>query len=351
MEHAAHTGHTRHTGRGERVAHGPDGDRPEVLLAMGPGVAERLFTAEQRARLTALVRTDPGLTAHDLTAPTPAVAAALSTADALLTCWGAPVIGSAALAAAPRLRAVVHAAGSVRHHVTAACWDRGIAVSSAASANALPVAEYTLAAILLAGKRVLESARRYTRARTRPDWRQAPADLGNYRRTVGIVGASRVGRRVIGLLRPFDLRVLLYDPCTGDAEAAALGVRRTGLDELCGSSDIVSVHAPELPETFHLIDGPRLALMRDGATLINTARGSLVDEGALLAELVSGRLSAVLDVTDPEPPAPDSLLYTLPNVLLTSHVAALSGARCTVLSERALDELEAVRASLPFASP
>ncbi|WP_323449719.1 hydroxyacid dehydrogenase [Streptomyces yaizuensis] len=316
---------------------------------MGPGVAERLFTAEQLARLTSLARCDPRLVAHDLTHPSPAVRSALATADALLTCWGAPVLDACALAAAPRLRAVVHAAGSVRHHVTAACWERGLTVSSAASANAVPVAEYTLAAVLLANKRVLESARWYAAARAPADWLGAPDERGNYRRTVGIVGASRVGRRVIALLRPFELRVLLYDPYATEAEAAALGAVRTGLDELCRTSDVVSVHAPELPETRRLIDGRRLALMRDGATLVNTARGSLVDESALLPELVSGRLYAVLDVTDPEPPVPGSPLYTLPNVLLTPHVAGSLGGELHRLADAALDELERFARGLPFA--
>lgn len=105
-------------------------------------------------RLTGLVRTDPGLVAHTLTGPglDPAVATALADAEVLITCWGAPPLTAEVLAAAPRLRAVVHAAGTVKHHVTDACWERGITVASAATANALPVAEYTLAAILFAGK-------------------------------------------------------------------------------------------------------------------------------------------------------------------------------------------------------
>ncbi|MQT03969.1 hydroxyacid dehydrogenase [Streptomyces jumonjinensis] len=335
----------------DALQHDTAGRRPTVLLAMGPGVAERLLTGRHRDRLTALARTDPRLIAHSLESPTPAVESALATAETLLTCWGAPPLTARALARAPRLRAVVHAAGSVKHHMTEACWERGIAVSSAASANALPVAEYTLAAILFAGKRVLPSARRYARLRTGHDWAGELSDAGNYRRTVGIVGASRIGRRVIELLRPFELRVLLHDPYIGDPEAAELGAVRTGLDELCAAADIVSVHAPELPATRRLIDGRRLALMRDGATLINTSRGSLIDEAALLPELVSGRLYAVLDVTEPEVPPAGSPLYTLPNVLLTPHIAGSLGGELHRLADRALDELERYGKGLPFAHP
>ncbi|QGV79016.1 hydroxyacid dehydrogenase [Streptomyces ficellus] len=325
--------------------------RPRLLLAMGPGIAGRLLTDAHRARLTALAHTDPHLVAHDLAAPTPRVAAALGEAEVLFTCWGATPLTADVLDRAPGLRVVVHAAGSVKHHITEACWERGIGVTSTATANALPVAEYTLAAILLSGKRVLHAARRYAELRSGHDWAAELADSGNHGRTVGIVGASRIGRRVMELLRPFDLRVLLHDPYVTPVEASALGAVPAALDELCARADIVSVHAPQLPSTRHMIGAAQLALMRDGATLINTARGSLVDETALLPHLTSGRLHAVLDVTDPELPPPDSPLYTLPNVLLTPHVAGSLGNELHRMADRALDELERYAKGAPFAEP
>ncbi|WP_405432764.1 hydroxyacid dehydrogenase [Streptomyces anulatus] len=324
---------------------------PTALLAMGPGIAEQLFGARQRARLTALVDTDPGLVAHRLTDPTPEVARALAGAELLITCWGAPPLTADVLAAAPRLRAVVHAAGSVKHHITPACWKRGLRVTSAAGANALPVAEYTLAAILLAGKNVLPAARRYRELRAPHDWRAELAGHGNYRRCVGVVGASRIGRRVIELLRPFDLEVLLFDPYVDAGTAARLGAEQVGLDELCARSRIVSVHAPELPATRHMIGAAQLAAMPDGATLINTSRGSLIDGDALLPELVSGRLNAVLDVTEPEVPPASSPLYDLPNVLLTPHVAGSLGDEIHRLADFALDEVARYASGLPFADP
>ncbi|MEV7399516.1 hydroxyacid dehydrogenase [Streptomyces sp. NPDC091267] len=326
-------------------------NRPRALLAMGPGIAGRLLAERHHARLAALTRTDTRLVAHDLADPTPEVAAALAEAEVLFTCWGATPLTAPVLAAAPRLRAVVHAAGSVKHHITDACWERGITVTSAAGANALPVAEFTLAAILFAGKRVLHSADRYRALRAEHDWLSELDGSGNYRRTVGIVGASRIGRRVMELLRPFDLDVLLYDPYVGADEAALLGARLSTLDELCASSSVVSVHAPQLPETHHLIGAAQLSAMPAGATLINTARGSLVDEDALLPELTSGRLHAVLDVTDPDPPRALSPLYDLPNVLLTPHVAGSLGNELHRMADQALDELERFASGLPFADP
>ncbi|MFB8143354.1 hydroxyacid dehydrogenase [Streptomyces parvus] len=324
---------------------------PAALLAMGPGIAERLFTPVQRKRLTALVGTDPALVAHRLTDPTPEVARALAGAELLITCWGAPPLTAEVLAAAPRLRAVVHAAGSVKHHITPACWERGIQVASAAGANALPVAEYTLAAILFAGKNVLPAAHRYRQLRAPHDWRAELDGHGNYRRCVGIVGASRIGRRVIELLRPFDLDVLLFDPYVDAGAAARLGAEKVGLDELCARSRIVSVHAPELPATRHLIGAAQLAAMADGTTLINTSRGSLIDEDALLPELVAERLNAVLDVTEPEVPPPGSPLYELPNVLLTPHVAGSLGDEIHRLADFALEEIARYAQGLPFADP
>lgn len=331
--------------------HASEPRRPAVLLAMGPGIADRLFAERHLVRLASLARTDPRLVAHELVSPAPAVAAALAEAEVLLTCWGAPALTAEVLAAAPRLRAVVHAAGSVKHHITDACWERGIAVTSAAAANALPVAEYTLAAILFAGKRVLPAAQRYAGLRAPHDWLRESDGAGNYHRTIGLVGAGRIGRRVIELLRPFDFRVLLHDPYMDAVEAAELGVELVGLDALCARSSVVSVHAPQLPATERMIGARQLAAMPDGATLVNTARGSLVDEPALLGELVSGRLHAVLDVTEPELPPRESPLYDLPNVLLTPHIAGSLGNELHRMADQALDELERYAAGVPFADP
>ncbi|GAA2631924.1 hydroxyacid dehydrogenase [Actinomadura fulvescens] len=317
-----------------------------LVLAMSPEVLPTLLDDAALERLARVAGFDPGLVVDDFADP--AYAGALARAEVLFTCWGCPPLTAEALERMPGLRAVVHAAGSVKHHVTDACWERGLTVSTAASANAQPVAEYTLAAILFAGKRVLETAARYGRERALPDRARMFPRWGNHGLVVGVVGASRIGRRVIELLRPFDIEVLLYDPHVPVTEAVAMGVRPMGLDELVGAADVVSVHAPELPETRHMFDGPRLARMRDGATLINTARGSLVDTGALTAELASGRLHAVLDVTEPELPPADSPLYTLPNVLLTPHIAGSLGNELARMAHAAIEEVERYARGLPF---
>jgi phosphoglycerate dehydrogenase-like enzyme len=166
----------------------------------------------------------------------------------------------------------VHTAGSVRGVVTQDCWDRGIEVSSAAAVNALPVAEYTVAMILLSGKRVLDQARAYRAARARSGEFPELPGLGNYRRTVGVLSASLIGRRVIELLRPYDLRILPHDPYVSAAEARELGASSAELTELFARSDVVSVHTPLLPATRGLVNRALLFSMRPGAVLINTAR-------------------------------------------------------------------------------
>lgn len=311
-------------------------DRPAALFAMRSRHLPEVFPPEVMAPLRQLVEVDPGLVAERF--DDPRVLGALASAEVLITGWGCPPLDRGVLAAAPRLRAVVHAAGSVKSHVTAACWDRGLIVSSAAEANGVPVAEYTLAAILFAGKGVFALRERFRADRAFALAATVPG-IGNFKRRVGIVGASRIGRRVIGLLRPFDVDVYLADPYVDPADAAALGARLVDLDDLLRTCDIVSVHAPSTPHTHSMLGSAQLALMRDGAVLINTARGVLVDTNALVAEVSAGRLTAVLDVTDPEPPPPDSPLFDLPGVFLTPHIAGSHGNEVQRLGRSVVDEV------------
>ncbi|KQV12445.1 MULTISPECIES: hydroxyacid dehydrogenase [unclassified Kitasatospora] len=312
-------------------------------------LAPQLLDPRTMSRLCDLARFDPALVVDDFS--TPEALAALADTEVIISSWGCPPIDEDVLAAAPNLRAVIHAAGSVKHHITDACWQRGIQVTSAAWANALPVAEYTVAAVLFANKQILRLAADYREHRTPGDWTETYPAIGNYRRIVGIVGASRIGRRVIELLRPYDLDLLLHDPYVDAQQATALGTRPADLDELCELSDVVSIHAPELPGTRHLIDRRRLALMKDGATLINTSRGSLIDQDALIEELTADRLNAVLDVTTPDVLPADSPLYDLPNVLLTPHAAGSLGSELHRMAAAAADELARYTADLPFAHP
>ncbi|MDT0344258.1 hydroxyacid dehydrogenase [Streptomyces litchfieldiae] len=314
------------------------------MVADLPG---RLFSPPQWTRLRKLADLHEGTVLTEFTSP--GARAVLAETEVLITGWGSPRLDEAALAAAPRLRAVLHAAGSVKGHVCEETWRRGIRVSTAAGANAEPVAEYTLAMILLALKRVRAATARYVVRREFVDVLREFPGIGNHQRRVGLVGASRIGRRVAELLRPFSLDVALADPYLSRAEADRLGARLLPLDELLAESDLVSLHAPALPETHRMIDRRRLALLRDGAVLLNSARGWLVDEQALTDELVSGRIDAVLDVTEPEPLPADSPLYTLENVWLTPHLAGAQGVELYRLADVVLEELTHYAAGRPLA--
>ncbi|MDR6988332.1 phosphoglycerate dehydrogenase-like enzyme [Paenarthrobacter nitroguajacolicus] len=307
-----------------------------VALAMPAHTARAVFPARSldplEPALTLLSR-DP---IQDFTSPEGR--SLLAEADILLTGWGCPVIDHAVLDAAPRLRYVLHAAGSVKHHIGDACWERGIQISSAADANAIPVAEYTVAMIILANKRVLQIARALHTTRTDVLAEQLFPDMGNYRKRVGIIGASKIGRHVIRLLAPYELEVVVADPYLSPDEAAVLGVRLVCLEELVAGSDVVSLHAPSLPSTKNLIDAGLIDKMRPGTTFINTSRGELVDQDALLVRVERGDLYAVLDVTTPWVLPAGSPFYTHPNVLLTPHVAGSLGNELERMAASAVDE-------------
>ena len=320
--------------------------RPTVALAMVPLLTAEVFDDDSKTRLGSVADV---LDFEPLTAFEDARAAELlPRTEILLTGWGCPPITPNALDKAPRLRAVVHAAGTVKDHVPEACWDRGLLVTSAAAANALPVAEYTLAAILFANKRAFPIQRRYAELREFRWWPMEFPGLGNYAKVIGIVGASFVGRRVIELLRPFDFEIIVFDPFLSEKDAVALGVRKVDLDELMRQADIVSLHAPALPATREMISRELLAQMKNGATLINTARGWIVDGAALTDALVAGRIYAVIDTTEPEILPAESPLYDLPNVFLTPHIAGAMGSETRRLGGLAVDEIERYARGEPF---
>jgi phosphoglycerate dehydrogenase-like enzyme len=269
--------------------------------------------------------------------------------DILVTGCGCPMVTAEVVRAAPKLKLIAHAAGTVKFTLDPAVYEAGIRVTHAADANAVPVAEYTLASIIFANKRVFELRDRY---RADPGRRSSYAlmdePIGNYHRTVGLVGASRIGRKVAKMLMGFDFTVLVSDPFVKAGDPVLEGAELVDLDTLMARSDVVSIHAPALPSTRAMIGASQLKLMKDGAAFINTARGALIDEAALIAELESGRIHAVIDVTDPEIPERGSPLYNLPNVFLTPHVAGAVGMERLRLGQMAIEEVERFVAGAPM---
>lgn len=314
-----------------------------ALLAMPAGLQHRMFDEAQLTRLRELAEIDTEHTVRDVA---DAADDELAEVEVLVTGWGSGSVDAAALARMPRLRAIVHTAGTVRHVVTDAVWGQGdVVVTSATEANAVPVAEFTLAQILLAGKRSLAQEHRY-----RDDHRARPATspspgIGNFGAVVGLIGASRIGALVAEHLRGFDVEVLITDPFADAERIAALGATKVEPAELYSRCDVVSLHAPDVPSTQGMVSRELLALMREGTTFINTARPALVDLDALREEVVSGRLAAVLDVHDDLPD--DDPLWDAPLATITPHIAGSQGNELRRLGEAALEEIRRLGAGRP----
>ena len=260
----------------------------------------------------------------------------LAEADVILAGWGMARMDEAFLAAAPNLKAVFYGAGSIRGFATDAAWDRGILITSAYAANAIPTAEFALAQILYALKRGWYFALAIKREGRYPPRERVPGAYGSH---VGLISLGMIGTYVAKLLQPFDVNVLAYT--SSEQKAASLGAERCSLEEVFQRSDVVSLHTPWLKATEGLISGELLASMKPNATFINTARGAVVREDEMI-EVLRQRpdLFAVLDVTYPEPPKPGSPLYTLPNVVLTPHIAGSLNDECRRMGRYAVEELQ-----------
>lgn len=263
----------------------------------------------------------------------------LAEAEVIFSGWGAPKMDAAFLAAAPRLKAVFYGAGSIRYFTGDEFWARKITVASAYAMNAVPVAEYTLAAILMSLKNFWKQAYGAKQLGRFPE--RVPC-AGAYGSKVGLVSLGMIGRLVRERLRPFDLEVLTYDPFVTPEQATALGVEMVSLEEIFRQCDVVSLHTPWLKETEGMIQGRHFEMMKPNATFLNTARGAVVRENELI-EVLQRRtdLTAWLDVTYPkEPPPQDSPLWKMPNVILTPHIAGSQDRECRRMGRLMIDEFD-----------
>ena len=245
--------------------------KPVVAMALSRSVYEQMFTPQSLQWLSEAADVRGPVDVASAEAVTPI----LADAQVAITGWGTARFDSALLSCCAKLRMVAHSAGSVKGIVTDAVFERGIRVTTAAGANAPAVAETTVAMMVVMLKRI--------------PWlfafngdKQLVKTIGPIRELrdlcVGIISASRVGREVLRLLKHYPrLRVRVYDPYLSADEAAELGVEKATLEQVCGC-DVVSVHAPSIPETRHMLNARTLALLPDHAVLINTSRGSLIDE-------------------------------------------------------------------------
>jgi phosphoglycerate dehydrogenase-like enzyme len=315
-----------------------------VLCGNEPEQIERVFGRGRRDRLAAETRLHPeiiGLENFDRSSQ------ALHEVSVVFSTWGMDQALAARLCALPKLEAFFYAAGSVQGFARPLL-DRGVTVISAWAANAVPVAQFTLSQILLSLKGYFRNVREAKRPENRgsillPD---APGVFGG---TVALLGCGMVGKAVVRELRPFGLDVVVYDPFLADAEAARLGVAKVSLEDAFARAFVVSNHLADLPPTRGLLGRALFTSMRQGATFINTGRGATVVE-ADLARVLGERpdLTALLDVTWPEPTAADSPWYTLENARLSTHIAGSAGDEVARLADYCLEELTAWKEGKPL---
>lgn len=267
--------------------------------------------------------------------------------EVLFSTWGMPSLTEEQIKTLlPSLKAVFYAAGTVQAFARPflRC---GVRVFSAWAANAIPVAEYTVAQILLANKGFFATSRRMAEASYDEGRRLLPQFPGNYDTAVGIVGAGMIGKKVIELLRPFRLTVQVFDPFLPDDTAAALGVTKTDLVTLFRNCQVVSNHLANNDRTKGMLRYEHFATLPQNATFLNTGRGAQVVEPDLCRVLAERPdLTAILDVTEPEPPCEGSPLYTLPNCILSPHIAGSSGNEVRRMAAYMIEELKALETGL-----
>lgn len=267
-------------------------------------------------------------------------------AEVIVSGWGMAPLTEEFLAHFPHLRLVLYGAGSIRYFMTPEGWARPVRITTAAAANTDCVAEFVLAQILLSLKQVWPAMRAFREGTGDGH----PAGIaGNTGTTIGLVSLGLVGQAVARLLQGFRHRVIAYDPFVDPQVAVGLGVELVSLDEVFSRAQVVSLHVPLLDSTRQMIRRSHLDRLGPSATLINTARGGVVHEGEL-AEFLADRsdVSALLDVTDPEPPHPDSPLRRLPNVYRTPHVAGCLGPECAEMGWLMVRELDRYLAGAPL---
>ncbi len=246
--------------------------------------------------------------------------------DAIVTGWGAPAMIPEVFEAAPDLQIIAHSAGSVHRLIpddiaNDYVMKRGITVFSGNGAIARNVAESTVGMLLMTMRHWVHFS---NYIHDTPHWRSTFYDydgqflLGS---TVGVVAASKVGREVIRFLQPWDLDILVYDPYLPEEEATEMGAEKVELNDLFARADHVTLHLPKIADTEKMIGDEQLSLLRDGATLINTSRGWVLDHDALFRHAKQRRINVCLDVTTPEPLEPTNPLRQLDNVIITPHVS------------------------------
>ncbi len=271
---------------------------------------------------------------------------ALKSAEVVFATWQMPKLTPLRYEMMPKLKAIFYAAGTVKPFAESAI-ERKVRVVSAWRINAIPVAEFVLAQILLSMKGYFVNVDAFT---SRDAFRIAPKGLGNFEQTVALLGAGAIGRKLIELLKPFRLNVIVFDPYLSDIEAREMGVEKVSLEDAFARGNVVSNHIANIPETVGILTGELFRTMPKGSTFINSGRGAQVKEVEMIAVLRDRPdIFALLDVTHPEPPVEGSPLYSMPNVKLSTHIAGSIGNEVIRMADLVIEEFLCWQAGLPLA--
>ncbi|MCH6255391.1 hydroxyacid dehydrogenase [Puniceicoccaceae bacterium K14] len=255
--------------------------------------------------------------------------------EIIVSSWGGPKLDQRFLNAAPKLKAIFYGAGSIRYMATPEFWESGVRITSAASANAIPVSEFALSQILFS----LKSGWQHVHARNQGIMDIYPL-AGTFRSTVGLISMGVIAKLVRKLLKNFDINVLAYDPFMSNEDAQKFDVELVSLDELFRRSNVVSLHTPDLPETKRMIRKKHFEVMPEYSTFINTARSATVDHTDLCDVLETRPdICAMIDVTEKATDEEHQRMIKLPNVSLTPHIAGSLGKERERLGQYVIEEI------------
>ncbi len=307
---------------------------PKSILIMDPLRLGSVYGPAQLAEISKI---------SDLVCPPTTTEAVLANPEVLKEVeilfggWNMPALDKEFLQMAPKIRSVFYSAGTVKPYVSDALWERGIVLTNAHKANAVPVAEFCVASILFSLKLGWYHLRQLNKEKC---WSRKTTEIpGCYDATVGLISLGAIGFKTLELLRPYNIKPLIFSTSMTQSKADEWNAEVVSLDDTFERSDVVSLHTPLLPSTRGMIRGEHFRKMRPNATFINTARGAVVNQQEMI-EVMRERpdLTALLDVLDPEPPEPGADIFSVDNIHITPHIAGSLGRECRRLGQTAIDE-------------
>ena len=310
---------------------------PKILVLPPPSLQSRLFSEPVLERLHCLGEVTAN--AEERNYSSEELADLIGGFDACLASWGSPRFTPEVVARADSLRVISYGAGSVKGLLSPEVFEKHIAVCTSQPAMAVSVAAHTVAMMEIMLRNVVNLA---SGIRSQGTWRPkgiAPArELSG--KKVGIIGASLIGREVIRFLQPFDVELFICDPYITAEGAEQLGAKKVSLEGIFAECDVISLHAPVTDETKGMITREHFKMIKAGAVFINTSRGVILDHEAMVEELRTGRFSAALDVTNPEPLPDGHELFGMENVVLTPHISGGTPEMVLRQGELAVNNLE-----------